>query len=251
VSKALIVIPARLASTRFPEKIIASRTGRPLVQHVVDQVRKCRLASDVIVAADDAKIVDALRPFNTPCVLTRVDHPSGTDRIAEVARSRPGDSLIVNVQGDEPEIEPEVVDRLIQRMLDNPQEAMGTAATEFPAGADSNNPNLVKVVLARDGKALYFSRSPIPFRREPIDANPPPYLLHLGLYAYRRDFLLQYAAWEPTPLERTEKLEQLRALERGASIGVVVVRRATHGVDTPEQYEAFVRRFQANATAAH
>ncbi len=248
MSKALIVIPARLASTRFPEKIIASRTGRPLVQHVVDQVRKCRLASDVIVAADDAKIVDALRPFNTPCVLTRVDHPSGTDRIAEVARSRPGDSLIVNVQGDEPEIEPEVVDRLIQRMIDNPQEQMGTAATEFPAGADADNPNLVKVVLARDGKALYFSRSPIPYRRDPVEASPPPYLLHLGLYAYRREFLLQYATWEPTPLERTEKLEQLRALERGASIGVVVVRRATHGVDTPEQYEAFVRRFQANAT---
>jgi 3-deoxy-manno-octulosonate cytidylyltransferase (CMP-KDO synthetase) len=247
VSKALVVIPARLASTRFPEKMLVARTGRPLVQHVVDQVRKCRHVSDIVVAADDAKIIEALRPFKTPCVLTRVDHPSGTDRIAEVARSRPGDSLIVNVQGDEPEIEPEVVDHLIQRMHDYPAEAMGTAATEFPHDADHTNPNLVKVVLARDGKALYFSRSPIPFRREPVEANPPPYLLHLGLYAYRREFLLQYASWEPTPLERTEKLEQLRALERGASIGVVVVRRATHGIDTPEQYEAFIHRFQANA----
>lgn len=245
MSKALIVIPARLASTRFPEKIIASRTGRPLVQHVVDQVMKCRLASDVIVAADDAKIIEALRPFNTKCVLTRVDHPSGTDRIAEVARSRPGDSLIVNVQGDEPEIEPEVVDTLIQRMIDHPKELMGTAATPFPAGADPHNPNLVKVVLAQDGVAIYFSRSPIPFRREPVEPNPPPYLLHLGLYAYRREFLLHYAGCEPTPLERAEKLEQLRALERGAPIGVVVVQRATHGIDTPEQYDAFVSRFQA------
>jgi 3-deoxy-manno-octulosonate cytidylyltransferase (CMP-KDO synthetase) len=236
-----VVIPARFGSTRFPAKILASQTGMPLVQHVVQQVRKCRRVREVIVACDDQRIVDALRPFQTHCVMTSPAHQSGTDRIAEVAREL-HDPIIVNVQGDEPEIEPEVVDGLIER-LENGAESMATAATAFAAGADPANPNLVKVAIAEDGRAIYFSRSPIPYRRDATEPAPQPYYLHLGIYAYRRDFLLQFAAWPPSPLEQTEKLEQLRALEHGADIFVLKVDRATHGIDTAEQYAEFVRRF--------
>lgn len=242
---ATVVIPARYGSTRFPAKIVASSTGRPLVQHVVDQVRRCRRVREVIVAADDQRIVEALRPFGTRTVLTDPRHPSGTDRIAEVARGL-ADEIIVNVQGDEPEIEPQIVDDLIDRISASGSE-MATAATPFPAGADVTDPNLVKVVLSRSGRALYFSRCPIPLARDGVVDPGARHLLHLGIYAYRREFLLGFAAWEPTPLEKTEKLEQLRALEHGAQIDVLVVRRATHGIDTPEQYEAFVERFKRSS----
>lgn len=239
---ATVVIPARYGSTRFPAKIVASSTGRPLVQHVVDQVRQCRRVREVIVATDDARIVEALAPFKTRTVMTAPSHQSGTDRIAEVARGLE-DAVIVNVQGDEPEIEPGIIDALIERIKQTGSE-MATAATPFPAGAEVGDPNLVKVVLSRSGQALYFSRSPIPFPRDGALSADARYLLHLGLYAYRRDFLLGYAAWKPTALEMTEKLEQLRALEHGARIDVLVVDRATHGIDTPEQYDAFVERFR-------
>lgn len=244
---ATVVIPARYGSTRFPAKIVASSTGKPLVQHVVDQVRQCRRVREVIVAADDQRIVDAVAPFGTKVVLTSPSHQSGTDRIAEVARSL-DDAFVVNVQGDEPEIEPQIVDDLIERITATGSE-MATAATPFPPGADVSNPNLVKVVLSRSGQALYFSRSPIPYPRDGQLGEGAAYLLHLGLYAYRRDFLLGFAAWEPTPLEKTEKLEQLRALEHGARIDVLVVERATHGIDTPQQYEAFVERFKGAASS--
>jgi len=237
---ALVVIPARYASTRFPGKMLANSTGRPLVQHVVDQVRQCARVRQVLVAADDARIIESLRPFGTHCVLTSVEHQSGTDRIAEVAR-QVEDRIIVNVQGDEPEIEPGIVDGLIER-LEESADDMATAATVFPAGADPNDPNLVKVVRTLEGRAIYFSRSPIPYRREATSVQPPPYYLHLGIYAYRREFLLEFASWQPTPLEQAEKLEQLRALEHGRSIYVRLVDRATHGIDTPRQYEEFVHR---------
>ncbi|HWB53235.1 MAG TPA: 3-deoxy-manno-octulosonate cytidylyltransferase [Tepidisphaeraceae bacterium] len=237
---ATVIIPARFASTRFPAKIVASDTGRPLVQHVVDAVRRCRLVRQVIVAADDMRIVEALRPFDTHCVMTSPHHSSGTDRIAEVARTLDSD-IIVNVQGDEPEIEPEIVDGLIAH-LRNSSDDMATAATLFPAGAKVADPNLVKVVMAQDGRAIYFSRSVIPYDRDSQGARA--YYLHLGIYAYRRDFLLKFAALAPTPLETSEKLEQLRALEHGHSIYVMKVDRAVHGIDTPEQYEAFVKRWK-------
>jgi len=240
---ATVVIPARFASTRFPAKIIVSDTGKPLVQHVVDQVRKCLKIREVIVAIDDSRIADALRPFGTKCVMTSPQHPSGTDRVAEVAGGL-SDQIIVNVQGDEPEIEPEIVDELVER-LESSGDEMATAATPFPAGSDPANPNLVKVTMTLDGRAMYFSRSVIPHQREATGQMRPAYYLHLGIYAYRRDFLLQYTAWPPTPCELAEKLEQLRALEHGAAIGVVKVERAAHGIDTPEQYADFVRRFLA------
>jgi 3-deoxy-manno-octulosonate cytidylyltransferase (CMP-KDO synthetase) len=239
---ATVVIPARFGSSRFPAKILASSTGRPLVQHVVDQALKCRRVRQVLVATDDARIVEALRPFATATVMTSPAHQSGTDRIAEVARTL-DDEIVVNVQGDEPEIEPEVIDNLIGLLSENRSAGMATALTPFPDGADVNDPNLVKIVSGVDGRAVYFSRSPVPFRREANNPANAAYHLHLGIYAYRRDFLLRYASWPPTPLELTEKLEQLRVLERGGEIRVLTVRRATHGIDTPQQYDAFVARF--------
>jgi 3-deoxy-manno-octulosonate cytidylyltransferase (CMP-KDO synthetase) len=250
LSSAVVVIPARYGSTRFPAKIVAAETGKPLVQHVVDQVGKCKLVRECIVATDDQRIVDALRPFDTHCVMTSPAHNSGTDRVAEVAQSL-GDHVIVNIQGDEPEIEPETIDSLIQRLETHPADVMATAATPFPDGADRADPNLVKVVTTKDGRAMYFSRCAIPFLRDPESSNRPAYHLHLGIYAYRRDFLLRLTTWPQTPCELSEKLEQLRALERGASIFVLNVARATHGIDTPEQYAAFVDRYnKQNKTRA-
>ena len=244
---AAVVIPARYASTRFPAKILASETGRPLVQHVVDQAILCKRVKEIIVAADDERIVAALKPFKTRCVMTSPAHQSGTDRIAEVARDLPGDiDFIVNVQGDEPEIEPQIIDDLVNR-LETSNDDMATAATPFPTGADPANPNLVKVAIDLNGHAMYFSRSVIPHKRDAAGESPA-YHLHLGIYAYRRAFLLQFAAWPPTPCEQAEKLEQLRALERGRSIYVLKVNRATHGVDTPQQYAEFVSRHRKRNT---
>jgi 3-deoxy-manno-octulosonate cytidylyltransferase (CMP-KDO synthetase) len=245
---ATVVIPARYASTRFPAKIIACETGRPLVQHVVDQVERCVRVRQVMVAADDRRIADALAPFGTRVVMTSPDHPSGTDRIAEVARGL-ADEIVVNVQGDEPEIEPEVVDALIER-LESSDDDMATAATPFPEHANVADPNLVKVAMGIDGRAMYFSRSPIPFHRDPTGSPRPAYYLHLGIYAYRRKFLLDFASWPATPCEVAEKLEQLRALEHGRSIYVHTVKRATHGVDTPEQYARFVDRYRNKVGSA-
>jgi 3-deoxy-manno-octulosonate cytidylyltransferase (CMP-KDO synthetase) len=237
---ATVVIPARYGSTRFPAKILASDTGKPLVQHVVERAKQAARVREVIVATDDQRIADALRPFETRCVMTSPDHQSGTDRIAEVARNL-RDDIIVNVQGDEPEIEPATIDALIERLETTPDD-MATAATPFPAGSDPTDTNLVKVVTGIDGRAIYFSRSPVPFWRDRTSGPTPTYYLHLGIYAYKREFLLQFSNWPPTYLESTEKLEQLRALEHGRSIYVLNVQRATHGIDTPEQYQAFVAR---------
>ncbi len=239
---ATVVIPARFASTRFPGKMLADQTGRPLVQHVVDQVRKCSRVRNVIVATDDQRIVAALKPFGTVVTMTAPEHPSGTDRIWQVVREWPGE-LVVNVQGDEPEIEPQTIDALIERMESSDAD-MATAATPFPRDADIADPNLVKVVMASDGRALYFSRSPVPFHRDANATEAPAYHLHLGVYAYGWEFLQKLTAWPMSPLERAEKLEQLRALENGGSIHVIKVDRATNGIDTPEQYAAFVRRYK-------
>jgi 3-deoxy-manno-octulosonate cytidylyltransferase (CMP-KDO synthetase) len=239
---AVVLIPARFGSTRFPAKVVADRTGRPLVQHVVDRARLCKRISRIMVATDDDRIATALRPFETEVVLTSAGHQSGTDRIAEVAATLSAD-IVINVQGDEPEIEPELIDALVDRLEKNPQLEMATAATPFPRGADPTDPNLVKVVMTTTGRAIYFSRSVIPFNRD-ADGPVPAYHLHLGIYAYRRSFLLRFAGWPQTPLETTEKLEQLRAIERGVAIDVLKVDRPTHGIDTAQQYEAFVERYR-------
>jgi 3-deoxy-manno-octulosonate cytidylyltransferase (CMP-KDO synthetase) len=227
--------------------MIAADTGRPLVQHVVDQVKKCKRVRNVIVATDDQRIVQALKPFGTIVTMTDPAHQSGTDRIWQVVREWPGE-LVVNVQGDEPEIEPETIDALVERMETSDDDGgpidMATCATPFTLGMDPNDPNLVKVVIREDGRALYFSRAPIPFRREPDNRENAAYYLHLGIYAYRWECLQDFTAWPPSSLEKTEKLEQLRALEHGRSIYVLKVDRATHGIDTPEQYAAFVKRWK-------
>ena len=237
---ATVVIPARFGSTRFPSKMLASESGRPLVQHVVDQARKCRRVRQVIVATDDARIAAALTPFGTTCVLTSPAHQSGTDRVAEVAAGL-DDDVVVNVQGDEPEIEPAVIDGLIDRM-ETSEDDMATACTPFRTLTDVANPNMVKLVRSTAGHALYFSRSPVPFDRDGTQTDPAAWNLHLGIYAYRRTFLLEFAGWSPTFLETTERLEQLRALEHGRRIYVLPVDRATHGIDTREQYDAFLKR---------
>jgi 3-deoxy-manno-octulosonate cytidylyltransferase (CMP-KDO synthetase) len=244
---ATVVIPARFGSTRFPGKIVARDTGKPLVQHVVERAKKARRVAEVIVATDDERIVEALRPFGTRCVMTSPLHTSGTDRVAEVARQLPLEAdILINVQGDEPEIEAATIDGLVIRLQEHAEDDMATAATPFPAGADFNDPNLVKVVMDIDGRAIYFSRCPIPFRRDSVNeatAGPqPPYYLHQGIYAYRRPFLMQFSGWPPTPLEQSEKLEQLRVLEHGGKIYVLKTARIVHGIDTPQQYAAFVER---------
>lgn len=248
------VIPARLGSTRFARKMLADRTGRPLVQHVVDQVRRCRRIDEVVVATDSAQIAEALEKFDVRVEMTSPDHPSGTDRVAEVAAAWPGamdESIFLNVQGDEPEMDPAALDRLVELMQeDKPggRPEMGTLATPFPGESALSDPNLVKVVLGMDGRALYFSRAPIPLDRDGTKLAKP--LLHLGVYAYRRITLLKIAGLAPTPLEQTERLEQLRVLEHGHTIFVATVSQhnhgISHGIDTPEQYDAFVERWRSS-----
>lgn len=243
---AVVIVPARLASTRFPEKMLAARTGKPLVQHAVEAARAAACAREVVVAADHRRIAEALAPYGTRVVLTSPEHPNGTSRLAEAAAllGLPDEQVVVNAQGDEPEMAGAVVDAAAGALVHTPRAAIGTACA--PLGWDeAADPNVVKVARALDGTALYFSRSVLPCdrdgRREPA-ARP---LRHIGVYAYRAGFLRTYAALASTPLERAEQLEQLRALEHGHAIAVATCAAAHPGIDTPEQYEAFVRRHAA------
>ena len=224
------IIPARWGSTRFPGKPLHLLAGKPLIQHVWERARKARHVDTVIVATDDARIAEAVSGFGGEAVMTSTRHRSGTDRIAEVVRKRPSVTHALNLQGDEPLIEPSLIDRLA-RTLAGEEIEMLTAATPFRPGDDLDNPNAVKVVLNRHGDALYFSRSAIPFPRGPYRK---PWLRHLGLYGYSKDFLLRFVRWRPSALEEAEQLEQLRALENGARIRVILTRTASIGVDTPE-----------------
>ncbi|MCC6695357.1 MAG: 3-deoxy-manno-octulosonate cytidylyltransferase [Candidatus Hydrogenedentes bacterium] len=234
----LAVIPARFASTRFPGKMLAPLVGKPLVYHTFRRACEAKLVDEVLVAADDERIRQALEPLGVPVVMTRVDHPSGTDRIAEVAASRDV-SLIVNVQGDEPLVDPRTIDEAVQALLDSPDVSMSTARRAITDPREIEDPNIVKVVCGQDGRALYFSRHPIPYIRDAaLRAEPPAcYWQHIGLYVYRREFLIQFAQWSVTPLEELEKLEQLRVLEHGHSIAVVNTSYRSIGVDTPEDLE--------------
>ncbi len=240
---AVAIIPARYASTRFPGKPLANRTGKYLIQHVYEQVCRARSLDRVIIATDDDRIFSAVRGFGGEAAMTRSDHQTGTDRIAEVAAGLSAD-LVLNVQGDEPEIDPESIDLLVSLMHDQRDASMATLACPFPADSDPTSPNAVKVVIDRRRTALYFSRSLIPYPRDDkgVVDTPGNWYLHLGIYAYRRDFLLSYASLPVSRLEQVEKLEQLRALENGHRIVVGLVRQAGVGIDTPEDYEAFVNR---------
>lgn len=240
------LIPARLQSTRLPRKLLLAETGKPLLQYVWEQVSQAQCLSRVIIATDSEEIAAVARGFGAECALTR-EHPSGTDRIAEVVRNLlPEASLVVNIQGDEPELEPANLDTLVTLMQQQPDAEMGTLATPIQHRAEWESPSCVKVVRAVDGRALYFSRCPIPYVRDhqPEDLLGPasPWLLHLGVYAYRREPLLRLTELPPSPLEQLEKLEQLRALEAGYRLQVAVVAHRAVGIDTPEDYAAFVAR---------
>lgn len=247
MTSAIAIIPARLGSTRFPGKMLADKTGKPLIVHVVEQVRRARRVSQIIVAADDQRIVAAVEKFGGQAVMTRCDHPNGTSRIAQVAAQLdPQESnLIVNVQGDEPQIEPRVIDELVDALVADTQAQMATVASDFAEDENPADPNITKVVVDQRGRAMYFSKSLIPFDRDGTGGLRP--LKHPGIYAYRRDFLLKYVTMAPTPLEQIEQLEQLRALEHGYSIAVVKTTCRHHGIDTAQQYDEFVRCCLASA----
>lgn len=240
-----IVIPARYASSRLPAKPLLRETGKFLIEHVYDQARQVRGVDRLLVATDDARIHEAVRSFGGDVVMTRNDHASGTDRIAEVASGLPEIELFVNLQGDEPQFDPHAIERLIELMRSNAGE-MATLATPIRDKSVYLNPNCVKVVTSDDGRALYFSRSPIPYVR---DAEPDfasqRFLLHLGVYVFRRQALLNMASAPPHPLEQVEKLEQLRMLALGGTIRLEIVREAHRGVDTPADYAAFVESWRS------
>ena len=218
---AIAIIPARFQSTRLPGKALASIAGHPMVWHVAARTRRARGLARVIVATDDARIVEAVAATGAEAVLTRADHPSGTDRLAEVAAGLDV-GVVVNVQGDLPLLDPAMVERLVARMTAEPSLPMATLATPIRDEAEWRSPHVVKVVCDAGGRALYFSRSPIPHDRDGARrAAEPLGWRHIGMYAYRRDVLLRLAALPPSPLELRERLEQLRALEHGIAIGVV------------------------------
>ena len=238
--KILGIIPSRFGSSRFPGKPIHPIAGKPLVAWVVEAVRKAKRLDDVIVATDDERIVQAVEACGGKAVMTPSELPSGTDRIASAARKVAGgdfadDDILVNIQGDEPLIEPALIDELAAKLTDNPKWDMATAVTPIKSAADFAAKSVVKVVLDRDDGALYFSRAPIPCDRDhESDLSSGLYVRHLGIYAYRGAFLKRYVSEPPCALEKTEKLEQLRALWMGAKIAVVRTADDGVGVDTPE-----------------
>ena len=241
--KTIIVIPARYASSRLPGKPLLRQTGKYLIQHVYEQACRARKADQVLVATDDTRIAAAVASFGGKAIMTRADHPSGSDRVAEVARKVDCD-IVLNVQGDEPMVDPASLDLLATLLEKNPGCDMATLATPLMTVEDWRNPNCVKAVVDNHGRALYFSRSPIPHVRgsEPTFAKPSlQFLQHLGLYAYRRAFLQELSKLPPHPLEQLEKLEQLRVIGQGRGIQVGIVAEASIGVDTYDDYERFVR----------
>ncbi|MFN6103068.1 MAG: 3-deoxy-manno-octulosonate cytidylyltransferase [Planctomycetaceae bacterium] len=242
------VIPAREASTRLPRKLLLAETGQPLIQHTWQAARQATCFDDLVVAAEGAELIAAVRSFGARCEPTG-EHPSGTDRIAEVVRRCfPQCEVVVNIQGDEPELDPTHLELLVRLLDECPDAVMSTLATPIRTREVLESPSCVKVVRAADGRALYFSRSTIPHcrdgRPEDLLAGETPWLLHLGLYAYRREFLEMLTRQPVSRLERLEKLEQLRALELGARIQVGVVEHPAVGIDTPEDYARFVSRWR-------
>ncbi len=235
--RAVGVIPARYASSRFPGKPLADLRGRPLVQHVYERARRSKTLARVVVATDDLRIRDAVVAFGGEVQLTGLHHPSGTDRVAEVAASLSCE-IVVNIQGDEPLIEPPMIDEAVSPFFVESDLIMGTVCRRLEKEEEWQSPHVVKVVRDRRGFALYFSRTPIPYARV---QGRHSYYKHIGLYVYRREFLLTLASLAPTPLEETEQLEQLRALEYGYAIKVVETKYDSIGVDTPEDLERIAR----------
>jgi 3-deoxy-manno-octulosonate cytidylyltransferase (CMP-KDO synthetase) len=245
--KVICVIPARYGSKRFPGKPLASETGQPLIRHVYEAAARARKVDAVLVATDDPRIRAAVEGFGGRAVMTRPEHPCGTDRVAEAAQAFPEAEIVINLQGDEPELDAALLDRLVDAMqADRSIEAATVAGPLAPE--EVHDPNAVKVAMAAGGDALYFSRAAIPWARDGEAARRAPMLKHFGIYAYRAAALREYAAMPQTPLEMTEKLEQLRWLERGRRMRVLVTDQRPAGVDTPESYAAFVARRTAART---
>jgi 3-deoxy-manno-octulosonate cytidylyltransferase (CMP-KDO synthetase) len=277
IVKVVVCIPARYGSTRFAAKVLAKDTGKYLIQHTYERAYLAKLPERVIIATDHEKVVSAVKSFGAECVLTSTEHKSGTDRIAEAVAEIDVD-VVVNLQADEPEIDPANIDRVAQLLIDNPDYPMATLSADFQTAEQVADPNIVKVIISscvvrdayrdkkemdscsrrndnaqyaiRDtqneiGRAIYFSRYPIPYDRESTGIGPVArYQRHLGIYAYRKEFLLKITSLPQTPLEMTEKLEQLRAIENGYPILVAKVKHTCDGIDTPEQYAELVRRYR-------
>jgi 3-deoxy-manno-octulosonate cytidylyltransferase (CMP-KDO synthetase) len=236
------VIPARYASVRFPGKALARIAGKTMLEHVFERASQARYLTGVVVATDDQRIYEEARGFGAPVIMTRADHVSGTDRVAEVASARDAE-IIVNIQGDEPLIDPSAIDAAVLSLLDAPVVSMGTLKRRIEDPLDIDNPNVVKVVTDFAGRAIYFSRCPIPYAR---GSETLTRFKHIGLYVYRRDFLLAYSDLPVGPLETAEKLEQLRALENGFTIRVVETEYESLGVDTPEDLARVSKLFDAS-----
>ena len=259
--KVLVCIPARYGSTRFKGKVLARDTGKFLIQHVYEQACHAKLPQKVIIAADDKRIANAAESFGAECIMTSKGCKSGTDRIAEAVKNIDAE-IIVNLQADEPEIDPANIDAVAQLLIDNPDYPMSTLVAEFKNTEQIADPNIVKVIITsherrvtpvrrsfseggsdEPARAIYFSRSPIPYDRKQGGIGPvKSYLRHIGIYAYRKEFLLKLTALPQTPLEKIEKLEQLRAIENGFWILVGKVKHTSDGIDTPQQYSQFVKR---------
>jgi len=244
-----IVIPARLASTRLPRKLLLRQTGKSLLQHTYEAASRATRPRGVCVAADHEEIAAEVRSFRGRVFMTSPQCASGTDRLGEVAPWLPEADILVNVQGDEPELSGEAIDQVVELLERSPQAAIATLATPIRQREKLLDPSCVKVVFDADGRALYFSRAPIPHAREWSDelltVEPALFHQHLGLYAYRREYLIEFARRPRTPLEKLENLEQLRALEQGDSIVVGTVDEPSIGIDTADDYREFVRRMAA------
>jgi 3-deoxy-manno-octulosonate cytidylyltransferase (CMP-KDO synthetase) len=227
------VIPARFASSRFEGKVIALIAGKPMIQHVWQRAKQCQLLDDVIIACDDERVMKVAQSFNAHVVMTSVHHQSGSDRLREVIQDLSAD-VVVNIQGDEPLINPLIIDTLVRVLHDDPTCPMATVIKKINHLEEIHNPNVVKVVVDHHGYALYFSRATIPFNR---DQQSVTYLKHLGLYAYQKDFLLQFPTLPTSSLENIERLEQLRVLEAGYKIKTILTDQETIGVDHPEDIQ--------------
>ncbi|MFO1094096.1 MAG: 3-deoxy-manno-octulosonate cytidylyltransferase [Planctomycetaceae bacterium] len=254
------IIPARLQSSRLARKMLLAETGKPLLQHTWEAASRATALSEIIIATDSPEIEEVARGFGARVEMTG-EHASGSDRIAEVVRRSCGDAdIIVNIQGDEPEVDPQVINRLAMVLTERPQFPMATLATPIVSRAILDDRSNVKCVRSPDGRALYFSRLAIPFAWRDAPENyaateeegesrllESPWLLHLGLYAYRREFLLAFTQMPPSRLEKLESLEQLRVLEAGADIYVELIAHRSVGIDTPEDYARFVERQRRRA----
>ena len=241
------MIPARLGATRFPEKVLANATGKPLIQHVYENAKRASRLQELVIATDHDRVADACKKFGAPVLMTDAAHPNGTSRLAQAAKAMnlADHDIIVNVQGDEPDMEPAVINACVDALTQSTAE-VATVGSPWNPADDPANPAIVKVVTSTKNLALYFSRSRIPYPRDASLQNTTTGLLrHVGLYAYRNHFLQQYTTLAPTQLEKAESLEQLRVLEHGYRIAVAIIESKGTGIDTPEQYEAFVKRYRS------